>query len=222
MSKKRQEILAKTEGKCFYCGCELPAKGWHADHFHPIIRKLEERYDDKGRVIGYTTGKACMYPELDTIDNLVPSCAPCNNFKHSSTIEGYRWLVAEQFENTLKNSTGLRQLNRLGLIDISEKPVTFWFERQGIHAPDIWAMLGVSDEARECEWKVDNSEPDYYHRWFGDSMVTLRRISNYWLVISITKDWDSSLRTEIPNGRTDIVKALASEWALRNVTGAAA
>lgn len=33
LTKKQRAILReKFGGKCAYCGCELPEKGWHADH----------------------------------------------------------------------------------------------------------------------------------------------------------------------------------------------
>ena len=115
MNKKRKSIWDKSGGKCWYCGVELGEKGWHADHFHPIIRNY------------WLNDGSSIYPELDTIDNLVPSCAPCNNFKHSLSIEGYRSLCSEQFENIPKYTTGARQLVRLGLIDFSPRPVVFWF-----------------------------------------------------------------------------------------------
>jgi hypothetical protein len=154
-----------------------------------------------------------LYPELDTIDNLVPSCAPCNNFKHSNNIEGYRSSIKEQFENVLKYSTGARQLDRMGLIEINLKSVTFWYEKQGIKMPPELGLVGISDKANKTKWIKDASEHNYFHQWFGDVMVTLRGMGSYWLVIAITQDWDTSNRIELPNGR--FVRGQAAEWALR-------
>ncbi len=30
--KQREKLRMKFGGRCAYCGCELPEKGWHADH----------------------------------------------------------------------------------------------------------------------------------------------------------------------------------------------
>ncbi|HHR4690493.1 TPA: HNH endonuclease, partial [Salmonella enterica] len=30
--KQRAELRMKFGGRCAYCGCVLPEKGWHADH----------------------------------------------------------------------------------------------------------------------------------------------------------------------------------------------
>lgn len=215
MSKQRQLIWSKSGGKCWYCGCDLPKKGWHADHYYPVVRKLEENKNKHGMVIGYKTGKECLYPEFDCVENLVPACAPCNSFKSSLPPEAYRSLIQDQFVNTIKYSTGLRQLNRLGLVDLSPKPVVFWFEKQGIAMPTQWDLMGISDEALSIEWCIDKSEPDYYHQWIRGRMITLRRISNYWLIIAIETSWDSSNRTEIPNVSVDKAKAQAAEWAIR-------
>lgn len=200
VNKKRQAIFDKSGGKCWYCGCDLTGTRWQADHYYPVIR---------------VDGKM-LYPELDTIDNLVPSCAPCNNFKHSFSPEGYRSIVRDQFENTLKYSTGLRQLNRFGLVDISSKPVVFWFEKQNIKMPDELKLCGISKEAKDVKWIKDNSEPRYFCAEFEWGMVTLRHMGSYWLAISV-KDWDTSVRIEIPNGR--FAKLQAADWALRLFKG---
>lgn len=197
MNKKRQLIWDKSNGRCWYCGCKLPEKGWQADHFHSVIR---------------VEGKM-LYPELDTIDNLVPSCAPCNNFKSSSSIEGMRFRVDEQFDNVPKNSTGMRQLMRMGLVEIERKPIQFWFESQGFEIKSEFEICGISREAREVHWNKDASEPQYFHQWFGEIMVTLRQMGSYWLCIAIKPDWDTSQRIELSNGR--LVKEQAAEWAFR-------
>ncbi|PAR35832.1 HNH endonuclease [Vibrio metoecus] len=215
MSKQRKLVWEKSGGKCWYCGCDLPKNGWHADHYYPIVRLLEENRNEKGRLLGYKTGKDCLYPELDKIENLVPACAPCNNFKHSLSPEQYRIAIANQFENVLKNSTGLRQLQRLNLVDLDKKPVVFWFEKEGLSMPSLWELMGISEEALAVKWVKDNQEPDYYHQWIGERMITLRRLGHYWLIIAIDKDWNSSNRIEIPNSPVEKAQAQAAEWAIR-------
>jgi hypothetical protein len=36
--KQRAELRMKFGGRCAYCGCELPEKGWHADHVEAALR----------------------------------------------------------------------------------------------------------------------------------------------------------------------------------------
>ncbi|HAL9448481.1 TPA: HNH endonuclease, partial [Escherichia coli] len=40
--KLREKLRMKFGGRCAYCGCELPEKGWHADHVQAVLRKSEQ------------------------------------------------------------------------------------------------------------------------------------------------------------------------------------
>lgn len=194
MKIDRDLVLKKSGGKCWYCGSELNGR-WQADHFHPVIR---------------ANGKP-LYPELDSIENLVPSCAPCNNFKSSSNIEGFRLRVAEQFDNSLKRSQGLRQLNRLGLIEISRKPVIFWFESQGLAVLEEQHFFGISDEAKDVIWNYDSVEECHYAE-VGNHIVTARESGIGLKVIATTADWEQE-RTELSGNRYLFERA--AEWAIR-------
>jgi len=114
--KQRIEVWKKSGGKCWYCGCELPERGWHADHFLPIIRE--------------STGK-CLRGYHDAAENMVPSCASCNLFKATFDIESFRREIEAQKERVRNASSGFRIAERMGLIEVKDKPVVFWFETQG-------------------------------------------------------------------------------------------
>lgn len=191
---KRERILEKSGGKCWYCGTELNGR-WHADHFHPLIRIEGEP----------------LYPELDTEENLVPSCIACNNFKSSNSIEGYRFIVNEQFENTLKNSTGLRQLNRLGLVDMEPKPVVFWFEKQGYEMKAEHEFYGISKEALDKPWDYDPVEE--CHVTSVERFIISARKTNIGIqVIATDSNWEQQ-RVEIQGSKYQLERA--AEWALR-------
>lgn len=111
MNKERQQIFDKSDGHCWYCGCNL-GKKWHKDHVIPVYRRYGE----------------IEKPELDTIDNLVPSCPPCNLFKGVFSIEEFRQEIQLQVDRCRKSSVNFRTAERFGLIKIVEKPVVFWFE----------------------------------------------------------------------------------------------
>ncbi len=36
--KQRERLRMKFGGRCAYCGCVLPEKGWHADHVQAVLR----------------------------------------------------------------------------------------------------------------------------------------------------------------------------------------
>lgn len=71
-SKQRKEILAKTGKRCHVCGVKIKStESWHADH-----------------VLPHSGGGA------GTIDNYLPSCATCNN---------YRWhMLPEEVQTVMK------------------------------------------------------------------------------------------------------------------------
>lgn len=136
--KQRQIVWDKSGGKCWYCGCDLPERGWHADHVEAVGRAYEWKKDD---VLGYKivkTGKQ-YNPQNDNIDNIVPACAPCNLFKFTFGIEAFRREIAAQVERARRSSVNFRTAERFGLIKPTDIPVVFWFERQGMPAaPADW------------------------------------------------------------------------------------
>ncbi len=68
-------------------------------------------------------------------------------------------------------------------------------------------------------WSVDNTEPHYYYYSLdSEHSITLRLISDGWLAIIITSDWDSSRRTTLPAGLSDDnAKTKALEWAYKQL-----
>lgn len=197
----RALILNKSHGNCWYCGVSLIGVKWQADHFHPIIR--------------YGDGK-CAHPQLDTMMNMVPSCAPCNNYKLSSSIEVFRRNVAEQERLTLKASTGLRMLNRLGRVSFNQEPVKFWFEENGLSVPDIYEMLGVSVESAHVAWRNDRTEPKVSYTTDAGCMLTLRWVSSEigYLAIATGDNWDQR-RMEFQCGSLDHARRIAFDFANR-------
>ncbi|CAM0013597.1 HNH endonuclease [Vibrio phage K375] len=140
MNKKRQEIFNKSNGKCWYCGCDLQEKGWHADHFEAIVRRpiitgyeIVKRESFHGVDMSYSKpvyGISVQNKSLDNQDNLVPACAPCNIMKGKLSIEGFRRLIVDQ-KRLLLNKPFLRNAVRFGAIEITDHPVVFWFEKEG-------------------------------------------------------------------------------------------
>ena len=114
MNKKRRAIYEKSNGHCWYCGCKLPEKGWHADHFEPIRRNWDG---------------TCLFPERDIEENKVPACASCNNMKGSYDVEIFREIVSEFVTTLNKYSTQYKFAKRYGLIEETQNKVVFWFEK---------------------------------------------------------------------------------------------
>jgi 5-methylcytosine-specific restriction endonuclease McrA len=138
--RQRQEVWDKSKGHCWYCGCLLGEKGWHADHVKPVLRFTpspsaksnpwqyteEERAEIK-KIVG---GQKMSEPQNDNIKNIVPACAPCNLFKATMSIEGFRSEIEKQVCRGIKSSVNFRTALRFGMIEETREPVIFWFEHQ--------------------------------------------------------------------------------------------
>ena|SRR5690625_5293024 len=107
----REEIKAKTNGRCYYCGTILPER-WHVDHIKPLVRVLGEP----------------QYPERDNFDNLVPACPPCNLYKGSSNLEEFRQLIENTITQLNRDITIFRHAKRFGLVKETGNKVKFYFE----------------------------------------------------------------------------------------------
>ncbi|MDU2939975.1 MAG: HNH endonuclease, partial [Enterobacteriaceae bacterium] len=121
--KQREELRMKFGGRCAYCGCELPEKGWHADHVEAALRKWHfgERKSNGTRAVIYTGEH--WKPENDVLENLFPSCAPCNLFKATFSVEMFREQIAEQAERARKYSVNFRTAERFGQVQITHPPI---------------------------------------------------------------------------------------------------
>jgi 5-methylcytosine-specific restriction endonuclease McrA len=114
LSKKdRKKVYEKSNGFCWYCGCDISEMRWQADHVKPIYRNWDIKPKHAGE---------------DTLENLVPTCAKCNNHKHSFSVEDFRREISLQVERARKSSTNFRTAERYGMIEVIEKPIVFWFE----------------------------------------------------------------------------------------------
>ncbi|EGS6148047.1 HNH endonuclease, partial [Salmonella enterica] len=85
--KQRAELRMKFGGRCAYCGCELPEKGWHADHVEAVLRKSEQCMKAAAKGIFKLKATGEFYrPEAERLENLFPACAPCNLLKASYSL----------------------------------------------------------------------------------------------------------------------------------------
>jgi len=116
---QRAQVFAMFDGRCAYCGCEL-GKGWHADHFDPVIRVMTTGHREDGF--------HQLHPERNTFENYRPSCPPCNIDKHRMTLERWREWLGVRLE-ALKKQAGFKLLSAHGLIAETGLPVVFYFER---------------------------------------------------------------------------------------------
>ena len=110
-SKERKEVYDKTSGHCAYCGCEIPFKGFNADHVQCL---------------------AWNGIEADTVENMLPSCRSCNNYKHTMTLESFRTELGKIPSRLQRDINTYGIAKRYGMITEDIKPIEFYFEKVGI------------------------------------------------------------------------------------------
>lgn len=121
MNKKQREIIFnKTNGKCSYCG-EMLQRGWHVDHIEPVIRK--SKYTNGKLISTQNMRRAHLHHE----DNMMPSCPSCNILKSTSSVDGFREVIADRLRQLDRNPS-YRMAKRYGLITESEIDIKFYFE----------------------------------------------------------------------------------------------
>jgi len=108
----RQKVWQKYNGHCAYCGEEITIKNMHMDHIIPVADSYK-------------------YPgiDLDREDNRNPACRKCNNFKFRWDIEKFRHELEMQVSR-LKRVSQFDRALRYGLLEITCRPVIFYFEKK--------------------------------------------------------------------------------------------
>ena len=128
--KRREDLRMMFGGRCAYCGCELPVKGWHADHVEPVIRETKWVRSTDAKPGRFVPTGTLLRPQNDTDDNLFPACRACNIDKGSSPLEDWRgWLQDRMVDSLRKQVANFRHAERFGIVKISREPLVFWFEK---------------------------------------------------------------------------------------------
>lgn len=106
--QERAKIYGQYNGHCAYCGVEIEFKDMQVDHIHPLR---------KG-------GK-------DELENMICACRSCNHYKSTLTIEQFRKELSKMPNRLVRDSVTFKNSLRYGLVEIKEKPIMFYFEKQG-------------------------------------------------------------------------------------------
>lgn len=124
----RQRVKDKTNGKCYYCGCNL-SKRWHVDHIFPKNKSHWIGSEPMMRPILEKGASHAIDFDIDDFENLAPSCPRCNNWKHSSDLEQFRDQISNLVVGLQRDSSQFRMALDFDLIELSGKSVEFYFEK---------------------------------------------------------------------------------------------
>ena len=116
---KREEVYNKCNGRCAYCGCELTIKQMQVDHIEPHWHTLNEQDANK---LGIKKGS-------NEIDNLNPSCARCNKWKSTYTLEQFRKVIETSINRLNRDTPNFRLAKDFELIKVTSNKVIFYFEK---------------------------------------------------------------------------------------------
>lgn len=119
---ERRQVYDLCNGHCAYCGCQRPLPEMQVDHVIPM------EFYDAYKVIGH---------DLDTMDNYLPACRSCNNYKHTLTLDKFRKAAERWPEVLMRDNVTYRNAVRFGLVKPDPRPVAFYFETAGIDVPAL-------------------------------------------------------------------------------------
>lgn len=121
---QRDQLRQKFGGKCAYCGAGLD-KAMHADHLKPVTRITRDQY---GRSLPASEHRM-MGAQHNTVENMMPACAPCNLHKGGYSLEGWRDILQRSASILRRDTSTFRAGERFGIISAKERPVIFHFEQ---------------------------------------------------------------------------------------------
>lgn len=114
---ERQKIYDKCGGHCAYCGQEITIQQMQADHIIPMV--FYESYLTKGI-------------NIDTVDNMLPSCRSCNHYKSSMSLEDFRGSIERWTTVLARDSVTYRNAVRFGMVIPNDHKVRFYFEKEDV------------------------------------------------------------------------------------------
>lgn len=120
---QRAALMGKYGGRCGYCG-EVLTK-MQADHIKPVTRIVNDAW---GKPLPKEE-RRMVCPELNVVSNMMPACPPCNNHKGGYDLDGWREILSRAGEIVAREKSIFRAAVRMGLIEVRDIPVTFYFER---------------------------------------------------------------------------------------------
>ena len=108
---ERETVYNKYDGHCAYCGREIPFKGFNVDHLRSLY--MYDYEDD----------------EINSIDNLMPSCRSCNQYKATMDLEKFRHMLSGIPKRLARDISTYNIAIRYGMIEEHNEPIRFYFEK---------------------------------------------------------------------------------------------
>ena len=113
----RLRVYEKCNHRCAYCGCELDYKDMQVDHMKSVYVNADFK-------------QIMSEEEMNSYENLLPSCRQCNFYKSTMSLEKFRERLRGTMMDNLRKNFGYRLAIKYGLIEEHNgEPVKFYFEQ---------------------------------------------------------------------------------------------
>jgi len=119
--EQRLRVYNKYSCKCAYCGNDLEYKNMQVDHLHPKARSYW--YKSEKMKIQY----GLRGDNIDSFENLMPSCRRCNHYKRSHTLDEFAKLIRTLHER-IKDQYIVKVAVDYELITFNRFNGYFWFQ----------------------------------------------------------------------------------------------
>lgn len=123
---KRLEIFNKYDGYCAYCGQKMVYEAFQVDHLIPQARSWvfhDERYKEKFGAKG---------KDVNSIENLMPSCRRCNHYKRALSLRRFRQLL-KSIQKRLMKIYIFKVAMDYGIVELKPFDGVFYFEKMEGH-----------------------------------------------------------------------------------------
>lgn len=118
-SQERRFIYGKYGGRCAYCGREIRFKDMQVDHLKPKAGTRPIGKDILGNYI---------FPDLECLENKMPSCRRCNHYKRAHPLKYFRFLIATIHERIQKIYIA-KVAEDYGIVEYKPWDGLFYFEK---------------------------------------------------------------------------------------------
>lgn len=106
-SRDRAEIYEMFQGRCAYCGTEIPRGKMEIDHVVPLRKGGE-----------------------DIRRNMFPACHSCNHYKSTLTLEQFRDSIEKWPDVLHRSNSTYRNAVRFGMVEPKPQKIVFFFEKE--------------------------------------------------------------------------------------------
>lgn len=141
-AKQRQQVFELCAGHCAYCGCGITIQNMQVDHLIPM--ELEG--------IALSSGH-----DADSLENMMPTCRSCNNYKSSLTLEKFRMAVYRWHDVLSRDSVTYRNAVRFGQVRPTQHVPQFYFEKIGVSIPALAWYQEYEADLGKARRKVDDA-----------------------------------------------------------------